>query len=298
MPVMTIRKLLKVSSDYLQEKEIDQPRLTAEVLLAHSLGTERMELYLDGERPLKEAEIARFRGLIRRRVTREPVQYITGSQEFRSMSFAVGPGVLIPRPETELLVERVLARLSGEATPERPRILDLGTGSGIIAVSLAAALPAARIWATDISPEAVVYALKNALAHSVADRIRFVLGRWLEPFRPGGAVFDVIAANPPYVASREWAGLQPEVRDHEPETALTAGEDGMEDIRSIISEAPPYLAPGGWLFIETAPWHTEEALRTMERTGRFSQCTRSMDYGRRYRVVEAQLALPGGAFSP
>ncbi len=289
MPAMTIAELLRVSSDYLKIKKIDQPRLTAEILLSHSLEVKRLDLYLNGEKPLTENEIGRFRNLVRRRVAKEPVQYITGGQEFRSMRFAVGPGVLIPRPETELLVDRVLTRLSEEGRPESPRILDLGTGCGTIAVALAAILSRAYICATDIFPEALAYACKNASSHGLRSRIDFVLGEWLEPFSPGAGFFDVIASNPPYVSTSEWSELQVEIRDYEPKTALTAGEDGMDDIRRIISAAPMHMAPGGWLFIETAPWHTEKALRMIEATGRFSVRERSMDYGRRYRVVEAQL---------
>ncbi|MFO8089916.1 MAG: peptide chain release factor N(5)-glutamine methyltransferase [Desulfatiglandaceae bacterium] len=291
MPSMTIAELLRVSSDYLKIKKIDQPRLTAEILLSHSLEVKRLDLYLNGEKPLTENEIGRFRNLVRRRVAKEPVQYITGGQEFRSMHFAVGPGVLIPRPETELLVDRVLTRLSEEGRPERPgvRILDLGTGCGTIAVALATILSGAYICATDISPEALAYACKNASSHGLKSRIDFVLGEWLEPFSPRSCGFDVIASNPPYVSTSEWSELQVEIRDYEPKTALTAGEDGMDDIRRIISAAPMHMAPGGWLFIETAPWHTEKALRMIEATGRFSVRERSMDYGRRYRVVEAQL---------
>ncbi len=287
MPPMTISELLKVSSDYLKRKEIDQPRLTAEILLAYSLDAKRIDLYLNGEKPLTEDEIARFRDFIRRRVSREPVQYITGSQEFRSMAFSVGPGVLIPRAETELLVERVLYRLSEDGAPERPRILDLGTGSGIIAVTLAAMLPGAYICATDISPDALAYACENATAHGLRDRIDFVLGDWLEPFSPAPG-FDVIASNPPYVSIFEWPELQAEVKEYEPEKALLAGEKGMDDICRIISNAPMHLAAGGWLFIETAPWHTGRALRLIESSGCFSESTRSRDYSRRYRVVEAQ----------
>jgi len=289
MPRMTIAELLRVSSDYLKTKKIDQPRLSAEILLSHSLDVKRLDLYLNGEKPLTGYEISRFRNLVRRRVAGEPIQYITGSQEFRSLRFAVGPGVLIPRPETELLVERVLKRLSEGGHPERSRILDLGTGCGAIAVTLATILPQAYVCATDISPQALAYARENAKSHGLESRIDFVLGEWLEPFLPGAGFFDVIASNPPYVSTAEWPELQMEVRKYEPETALTAGEDGMDDIRRIISAAPVYMASGGWLFIETAPWHTEKALRMMEATGRFAARERSMDYGRRYRVVEAQL---------
>jgi release factor glutamine methyltransferase len=290
MPQMTIAELLRVSSEYLKNKKIDQPRLTCEILLSHSLGVQRLDLYLNGEKPLTEKEIGRFRNLVRRRVAREPVQYITGGQEFRSMRFAVGPGVLIPRPETELLVERVLKRLSEGGQSERPRILDLGTGCGTIALALAAILPGAYICATDVSPEALAYACKNASSHGLRSRIDFVIGEWLEPFSPRAGSFDIIASNPPYVSTSEWPELQMEVRDYEPELALTAGEDGMDSIRRIISASPMRMAPGGWLFIETAPWHTDKALRMLKATGRFSVGERSMDYGRQYRVVEAQLA--------
>jgi release factor glutamine methyltransferase len=290
MSQVTITELLRVSSDYLKQKKIGQPRLTAEILLSHSLSVQRLDLYLNGEKPLTENEIGRFRNLVRRRVAGEPVQYITGRQEFRSMRFSVGPGVLIPRPETELLVERILTRLSEEGRRERPRILDLGTGCGAIAVVLAAILPLAYICATDISPQALAYARKNASSHGLEARIDFVLGEWLRPFLAGADSFDVIVSNPPYVSTSEWLELQVEVRDYEPRIALTAGEDGMNDIRRIISAAPSYLAPKGWLFVETAPWHTDKALRLMEATGRFSLSERSMDFARQYRVVEAQLA--------
>ena len=288
MPLMTIRELLKLSSDYLERKQIDQPRLNAEVLLASSLGTGRLELYLNGEKPLGEEEIAVFRDLVRRRSAREPLQYITGTQEFRSISFTVGPGVLIPRPETELLVERVLKSISDMPAEENPHILDLGTGSGIVAVSVSLAFPNARVCATDISPAAMAYALRNARNHDVDKRIRFVIGDWLEPFFPRKAVFHAISANPPYVAEGEWPGLEAEVRNHEPKTALTAAEGGMADIRRIITAAPLYLAPGGRLFLETAPWHTEEAVELMESSGRFSNCITSRDYAGRNRVVEGE----------
>lgn len=291
MALMTIRELLKVSSDYLEKKRIGQPRLSAEVLLAHNLGVERLDLYLNSEKPLEKDEIGAFRNLIRRRAAREPLQYITGHQEFRSMPFSVGPGVLIPRPETELLVERVLERLSGQSLPIPAKVLDLGTGSGVIAVSLAEALPGARIFATDISLDALAYARKNAASNGLAERIALLAGEWLEPFSAGKTAFQAIVANPPYVAASEWGELQPEVRDHEPQKALTAGEDGMAEIRRIISSAADHLAPGGWLFVETAPWQTGGVVELMAGTGRFSDCTRSRDHAGRYRVVEARLAF-------
>ena len=284
----TIRELLKVTTDYLQKKNIDSPRLTAEILLAHCLNINRIDLYLDLDRPLNEKEVSAYRDVIRRRISREPLEYITGTQEFWSLEFLVSDKVLIPRPETEILVEQALDLCNRSSFKDSPRILDLGTGSGAVAVSLAKEIPYARIWATDISQEAIDLAGLNAQRHGVVDRIDFGQGDLLQPFVGRGISFDIIVSNPPYVASEEYEGLAPEVRDHEPRIALDGREGGLYYIEEIIETSPSFLLPAGWLLLEMAPGQTEKALELIGAIKAFGEKARIKDYSRRYRVVKAQ----------
>jgi release factor glutamine methyltransferase len=286
----TIKEILQITSEYLMRKGIDTPRLDAEVLLACLLNVDRVGLYVHFDQPLTARETDLYRRLIRRRARREPVQYITGKQEFWSLEFRVGPQVLIPRPETELLVQRALDRLKEAAPCGSPSltILDLGTGSGAIAVSLAKELPHARLWATDLSSDALELARENAARHDVSGRVTFLQGDLWDPLRGKDLAFDVILSNPPYVATAEYAALPAEIRDHEPPLALKAGEEGMTIIERIIGAAEEYLCAGGWLLMEMAPHQTEKALALLTRVQGFEEIMRSKDYARSYRVVEAR----------
>jgi release factor glutamine methyltransferase len=286
----TIQELLKVTTDYLKQKGIDSPRLSAEILLAHQLDLSRVQLYLDFDKPLKGEEVAGFRSLIRRRLNREPIQYITGSQEFWSMDFLVGPEVLIPRPESELLVETLVSLCKGGRLPENqsPRVLDLGTGCGALAIAVAREIEGASIWASDISDEALHFARLNAKKHGVEERIAFRLGDLWEPFRDRDLGFDVILSNPPYIASDAFDSLLPEVQHHEPRAALDGHEEGMFYIERIIAEGPDYLNPGGWLLVEMDPDQTSKALRIMEGSGRYKEQESIRDYSNKYRMVMAQ----------
>jgi release factor glutamine methyltransferase len=218
----------------------------AELLLLETLGVSRIMLFSDPDRELSLDEITRFDVAIARRSELEPVQYILGHQEFFGLRLKVNSSVLIPRPETELLVEAVLARVSVVSSP---RLVDVGTGSGAIVVSLAAKLPQADLFAVDLSVDALAVARENAAALGFAERIRFLRSDLLEAVR-GEAPFDVVVSNPPYVPEGDRAGLHPQVREFEPETALFAGEDGMVVYARLIPQAALVLKPGGLLAME------------------------------------------------
>ena len=283
----TIKALLDTTTGYLRDKGVGNPRLDAEVLLAHLLRCRRLDLYLRFDQPLREDELAGYRELVRRRARREPLQYIRGHQEFWSLDFAVGPGVLIPRPETEILLERALTLVREGKVPggTEPRVLDLCTGSGVLAVCFALEIAGALVWAGDCSPAALDKARENARSHGVEDRIAFVGGDLLDPFRENGLVFDLILSNPPYVDSGELEVLQPEVRDHEPRKALDGGPGGMEIVRRILCDAPASLSPGGRLLVEMDPRQMDEAQRTADGTGAFGPPELIPDYTRRPRVL-------------
>ncbi len=249
----TVGRLLNWTTDFLREKGADSPRLDAEVLLSHARGCQRIELYTafeeEAAEPLREA----FRELVRHRAGGTPVAYLVGHREFFSLSFRVTPDVLIPRPESELLVVRVLdlakPQTEGGGTL---RIADVGTGSGILAVCCAKHLSECSVTAIDISPAALAVAQANAEQHGVADRIEFVVGD-LFAKRQATSEYDMIVSNPPYVASAEMAGLDTDVRDHEPHLALDGGEQGTEVIARLIPQAVERLKSGGWLLMEVGP---------------------------------------------
>jgi release factor glutamine methyltransferase len=223
----------------------DHARRDAELLLLHHLGITRAQLLADPTRELTPTQLAAFEAAITRRLANEPIQYITGTQEFYGLTFQVTPAVLIPRPETELLVEAVLKHLP----PNRPvRIADIGTGSGILAITLAVHLPQAEITAIDISPEAIAVARRNAETHRVAHRIHFLESDLLTAIP--NQQFDVIVSNPPYVPTTDRETLHPQVRDHEPATALFAGKTGLDVYRRLIPQAYSALKPTGLLALE------------------------------------------------
>lgn len=249
---MTVLEVIQRSADFLGKKGVEEPRLHAELLLAHLLKVRRMQLYLNFERPLQPAELDAYRELVKRRSLREPLQHIVGSTSFCGLEVAVNRNVLIPRPETELLAEQgwqFLCRQEASGTEGGPTALDFGTGSGCLSLALALKCPTATIYALDISPEALEIAASNARRLELDGRIRFCLGQDLSALAPD-LVFDLIISNPPYIATAEIAGLQPEVRDYDPRQALDGGLDGLDFYRRLALDAALRLKPGGRLMVE------------------------------------------------
>ena len=241
----TVRRILGWTTQHFEKLGLDSPRLTAELLLAHVLHVSRVRLYTNLELPLEASELAGVRSLIQRRTAGEPTSYLTGTREFYGRTFAVDARVLVPRPETELLVEAVLQAFPRDA---EVRVLDLCTGSGCVGITVAMERPRARVLATDASPGAVEVARANATALGAGDRFEARLGDLLAPVQ-GEAPFDVIVANPPYVPAGQLPTLSAEVR-REPRLALDGGPDGLDVVRRIAGEAPTWLVPGGLLALE------------------------------------------------
>ena len=250
----TVGRLLEWTAGWLRGREADSPRLDAEVLLASVLGCQRIELYTRFDEVVADEPKAAFRELVKRRGHGEPVAYLTGTKEFFSLSFRVTRDVLVPRPETESLVVRSLDLCRGLAGA---RIVDVGTGSGAIAVVLARHLPNASITAIDISPQAVAIARENVVAHGVADRVRVLEGDLLSGL-PEEETFDLIVSNPPYIREDEFAGLPRDVRDFEPRGALVAGPRGVEPLERLAGMAADRLVTGGWLLVEIGPQRASE----------------------------------------
>jgi release factor glutamine methyltransferase len=264
--MLTVLEIIKKTSGFLADKGVESPRLNAEHLIGHALGLRRMQLYLQFERQLAEAELEKIRPLVRRRASREPLQHILGETEFCGLKIKCDRRALIPRPETEQLVELVTALL-----PAPPAaVLDLGTGTGCLALVLAKHWPEARVTAVDASADALALAADNTAALSLslpaetpapaappsdlAARITFLRSDWFAAL-PAGSRFDLIVANPPYLTAAETAAAAPEVRDFDPAAALTAGDDGLADLKAILAAAPAWLAPGGLLALETGIAH-------------------------------------------
>jgi release factor glutamine methyltransferase len=239
---MTVLEVLQSTTAYFKKRNVESPRLNAEHLLAHALGLKRIELYLEFERPLAEAELAPLRDLVRRRGQGEPLQHLLGTVEFCGRTFISDKRALIPRPETEELIELLRAEIQNP----KSQILDVGTGSGVIALSLAAAFPDATVHACDISADALALARENAARVGLTDRVQFIESDLLAGM---AHVYDAIVANLPYVPESDRATLSREVL-HDPATALFGGADGEEIIRRLIIEAPAHLAPGGLLALE------------------------------------------------
>jgi release factor glutamine methyltransferase len=242
----SIGGLLDWTARYLAKKESEFPRLDAEVLLAHSLGCRRIDLYTRYDEPAPEDVRARFRDLVRKRVEGCPVAYLVGRKEFFSLQFEVTPAVLIPRAESEFVVLECL-RLSEEKA--EPRVLDIGTGSGNIAIAVAHQHRGAHVTAVDISPDAVAMARRNAARHGVEDRIRFLTGDLFAPV-PSGERFDFVLSNPPYIASEDLDKLPDGVRKYEPVVALDGGPGGFSVFDRLVAEAKNYLVPGGDFVVE------------------------------------------------
>jgi len=245
----TIIKLLVWTESYFKDHCIDSPRFTAEILLGFSLGIRRLDLYLQHDRPLEKNELTRFKTLIKRRIGREPVAYIIGEKGFYESDFQVKKGVLIPRPDTEVMVETAIGLLgSGKAVAGKKKVLELGVGSGAIVISLAKACPGHVYFGCDLSPVALETAKQNAVCLAETP-IRFFQGSWLDAVNPKES-FDLILSNPPYISTRDIQDLAFEIKLHEPLLALDGGGDGLDSIREILDKARACLMPGGTLLIE------------------------------------------------
>lgn len=242
----TVGRLLSWTTEFLKKRGSESPRLDAEVMLASVLGWERVQLYTHFEDEIGEAQRGRYRDLVRRRAEGAPVAYLVGRKEFYSLRFDVSPAVLIPRPESEFVVIEAIEALK---TLEAPRLVDVGTGSGCLAVACAHQLTKAKVTAIDLSPKALEVARKNAERHKLIDRVEFLEGDLLGPLADAPTL-DAIVSNPPYIPTDDVANLEPGVRDHEPILALDGGADGLEVVRRLIREAAPRLKPGGHLILE------------------------------------------------
>ncbi len=280
--MLTVLEIIKRTTEFLASKGVDPARLNAELLIGHALKRKRMQLYLEFERPLAEAELEQIRPLVRRRAQHEPLQYVIGSTDFHGLTLKVDRRALIPRPETELLVEMVITA----AIPPPQRILDLGTGSGAIALALAQAFPDARVTAVDQSKDALALAGENAVACGLAERVTLLESNW---FSALAAVdrFDLIVANPPYLSAQETAESALEVRGFEPLNALTAAEEGLADLRAIIAHVPAFLAEGGLLALETGIAHHSTLLALLNAMG-FTGVESRKDLTGRDRIVLAR----------
>ncbi|PAW80281.1 MAG: protein-(glutamine-N5) methyltransferase, release factor-specific [Opitutia bacterium Tous-C8FEB] len=261
--MLTVLEIIKRTTEFLATKGVASPRLNAELLLGHVIGRRRMQLYLEFERPLTAAELDQLRPLVRRRGQQEPLQYVLGEAEFRGLRLKVDRRALIPRPETELLVELVHT-WAGTQAPVL-RALDLGTGSGAIAAALATLWPGAAVVAAERCPEALALARENFAALGLEGRIQPVAATWFDGVAPGP--YDAIVSNPPYLTAAEVAATAPEVREHEPRAALEAPEEGLADLRAILEAAPGYLRPGGLLALETGCDHRAALCARLQAAG-------------------------------
>jgi release factor glutamine methyltransferase len=287
---MTIRQAIREAEHRLGQKGYSSPGLDAEILLATCLGVERTELIRDMDRPLAPRDLQSFDGLVGRRLRGEPVAYIVGRKEFWSLDFKVGPGVLVPRPETEILVQ-VTLETAGRLGTVSPRILEVGTGSGAISIALARELESARIISTDLSLEALKVARENAARHGVADKIFFIACNLLGPFR---SAFDMILSNPPYLSESEYEDLPDEIREFEPKGAIVAGPEGTEFHRAMIRHAEEFLDDGGWLFLEIGFGQKDAVHDLIVRSGCYDAVRFTRDYAGIDRVVAARRRLKEG----
>lgn len=291
----TLLDYLRLATDFLKKRHCPSPRLDAELLLAHVLKMDRVALYVNFDRPLVPPEVDAFREALRRRGRGEPMAYIVGEKPFLNTSLYVTPAVLIPRPETELLVEAVAARLK-EMPGERLFAADVGTGSGAIAIGIALAEPRVHVAAVDVSPEAVEVAKRNVARHGLDGRVRVLVGDLLAPLLDGSYAvadggLDVVVSNPPYIPTGELSGLPRDVRDFEPRIALDGGTDGLVAYRRLVPMAEKALRPGGLLALEIGS-DQGEPLRRMLTGGGWSDVRVEQDYAGQDRFV---LAVKGEA---
>ena len=286
----TSLELLRLTASWLGEKGVPNPRLDAEVLLAHVLGVARIQLYLQFDKPLEPREVEAYREAVRRRARREPVCHITGTREFWSLPFAVDRRVLSPRPETETLVEAAARRMGPAGC-----LLDVGTGSGAVAVALLVERPGWTGFAVDVSEDALEVARANAGRHGVADRLAFCRGDLFGAV--AGRRFDAVVSNPPYVPAGEIDGLDPEVGRYEPRAALDGGEDGLDVLRRIARSAEASLVPGGFVAVEFGAGQGAAVREAFESAGGYASVELVSDLAGRERVAVASLPAAAGSGS-
>jgi release factor glutamine methyltransferase len=277
----TVLKVLNWTKSYLADKGIENARLESEWMLCEALGLDRVGLYVNFDRPMSVPELTRFREMVARRAKREPLQHILGSQEFMGLDFGVSPAALIPRHDTEVLVEEALKHC-----PRARTILDVGVGSGCVAVALARSIPTSRVFGVDSSPEALDVAAGNAARNGVS--LQLFDGSMFEPVTE--MRFDLIVSNPPYIATADIEALQPEVRDFEPRQALDGGIDGLDFYRAMVPAAPAYLNDGGWLMFEVGVGQSRQVMRMFETADCYDSIFFAKDPGGIERVVGARLA--------
>ena len=287
----TIRNILKWAIAALKESGIDLPVITADTLLSYTLSCNRTKLYTNPDDLINGNVILRYKGLINERKKHVPLQYLTRQVEFMSLDFVVNEHVLIPRPETEILVETVLKKAhNNQIQNKKTTIMDIGTGSGNISISLAKNLSNTEIYASDISQDALTIAKANAQKHNVLNSVHFLHGDLFSPFK--GSVekgeIDFIVSNPPYVSDSEWHSLEPEVRDHEPRRALVGGEDGFCISRHIIKEAIDWLKPGGYLIIEIGETQANSIINLLGNEGRYKEIETIKDLQGRERIISTK----------
>jgi len=285
---MQLRELIKDAGRRLREAGVPDSDREAELLLGYLLGMGRAQLFLHGETPVDPGLLVRYEEWLRRRLGREPLAYIIGEREFWSLPFGVGPAVLIPRPETELLIEAVLVTLPEGGREFHGRILDLGTGSGVIAIVLALELPGARVFALDRSLAALRVARDNARRHGVAERLHFFAADMVVGPCPS-KTFELVVANPPYVTRPSLADLEPEVRDFEPHLALDGGENGLDVIRRLPAVLHSLLVDGGWFFMEIGADQEEAVLAIFRAAELFDDLLVRKDYAGLPRVFQARM---------
>lgn len=284
MSLLTVREIKKRTEAFFESKDVPNARLDTDTLIAHVLGLKRLDLYLDMDRPLTEAQLTALRPLVRRRANREPLQYIVGTVDFFSMELKVDSRALIPRQETEELIEHIVREFS-----EPPnKILDLGTGAGAIALALANKYPDASVDAVDISAAALALARENAQLLELEPRIRFYQGSWFEPLDAKNNQYDLIVSNPPYLTQQEMTTAEPEVTQYEPHNALVAGEDGLNAIRLIFKQAVTFLAPGAMIALEAGIGHRDELVALGKTIGLKGVCLNDLSDRPRFYLARKQ----------
>lgn len=283
---MTVREALRLAERRLAEAGVDTPRGDAEWIAAASLRVRRSLLVAHGDEPFPDGTRERFDELVARRARREPLAYVLGTVSFRGLELEIGPGAFVPRPETEITAERAIERSRERARTHRPNVVDVGTGCGAIALSLAAAVPEARVYATEPTGAARGWALRNLARTGL--RVTLLPGRMLDPLHPAlGGCVDVVVSNPPYVENSLWDSLPEEVRRYEPREAVVGGPTGMEVILELLDDVRMWLAPGGWVVLEIDPSQAERLTKLLPAVG-YEEVSAIDDLAGRPRVIEAR----------